>query len=663
MSIKTRYLQLSDTVILEYSMLTEKGEAESTGFVMTELMNGHYAIFSQASAEVEEDADSQKYVMKNRDKIESLNNINHLAVPQDSNDSYWFTFLDNDYEYVRDGNYDVVRSDDIKVRNIEESISIGYSTPPGGYGKYCRNPFNKNEAFLNVSVASVSDAPGWDKVKLYFVSGYDFSDIYGALLRISVPRCDGKMLDLCNFFYTKSNVYRYIKYLPKPIIFGNYIYDKYIEIAVPSIAGVAEKGVLSSPVTDLENPNLKYENIGDLLNINMTANIRLMFSYIDDENKELADIILNNDEIFRGNNYPLNKNVLCQFARTHTIKGSIPTQFIQSDNLGVYIAVNPDYPYIEFYGTWKDMPLDCATVQSFNNSIQLYDNSLIKRDTTYQVDKDYQVEYNMKKWVVLHEIDCQFVNTDNKVVKEETYSLSQTFVSSDREITKFYYRPIYFDELEQTDLNSLSIVLHYDMRLMNIEDSVQFVKSGSLTLDNGDSNINRFWGKGAKLPFADTLSYKVYNKIVEPKHSVTNKANPSGGLTKYVKVFYNVSEISLSVSQGDVANGNYTLIISRAPRNYKFIFKQRDINGNNKYVDLTDSYYKLYAKDANGNDIIIDPTYSSNMNLMLGELEFNISNIDITKLYNVPPTDRYISIVAYNNDNSVSSLYDMRYTF
>ena len=119
----------------------------------------------------------------------------------------------------------------------------------------------------------------------------------------------------------------------------------------------------------------------------------------------------------------------------------------------------------------------------------------------------------------------------------------------------------------------------------------------------------------------------------------------------------------MSVAQGDVASGNYTLIISRAPRNYKFIFKQQDINGNNKFVNLTDSYYKLYAKDANGNDIIIDPTYSSNMNLLLGELEFNINSTNINKLYSVPQADRYISIVAYNNDNSVSSLYDMRYTF
>lgn len=691
MSVKTRYLQLSSTVMMEYCMKDElrsekytNGEdcdapINSTAFILTELMNGHYAIFSPASCEVEEkDIDgSTGYRLKpkysvygnnehNKNMLETLNTINHLAVPQDANDSYWYTFLDNDYEYTNINNVDDLDPSDIKIRPAEEIIRTGYINPPGGYGKYCRNPFNSNLPFLYFNMNDIGVVPGWDTVKLYFVSGYDFSDTYGYLLRISIPRNDGKFLDLCNFFFTKSNAYKYIKFMTKPVIFGNFIYDKYIEVNIPSIAGIMAGGDLAERVDDYNN-DIAYTNIKDLLNINETANIRLMFSYIDEENKELTSVEYNIDEQVR--NRPANANVLCQFARTSTIKGSIPTQHIQSDNLGVYIAMNPDYPYIEFYGTWKNMPLNYETVQSFNNVISLYDNSLIKRENTYTVDEDYEVKYDMRKWVVLHEIECLFLIADEtnygerKIIKEETYSLSQLFATPENEITKFYYRPIFFDEHETYDINEVSIVLHYNMRLMNIEDSVQFVKSGSLTIDPSESNISRFWGKGAKLPFADTLSYKVYNKIVESKQTVTNAANITGPQARYVKVFYNVSNITLSVSQGDMASGNYTLIISKAPRNYKFIFKQEDINGNKKYVDLTDSYYKLYAKDNNGNDIIIDPTYSSNMNLMLGELEFNISTNNINKLYNVAPADRYISIVAYNNDNSVSSLYDMRYTF
>lgn len=686
MSVKTRYLQLSSTVMMEYCMKDKlrakkytNGEdndtvinTSSASFIMTELNNGHYAIFSPASAEVEaiqEDNATQyklkpKYVERgknNEKRVETLNTICHLAVPQDANDSYWYTFLDNDYDYTNESNVGVeISASDIKIRPAEEIMHNGYTNPPGGYGKYCRNPFNKNVPFQPVKIRDIAYAPGWDTVKLYFVSGYDFSDMYGSLIRISIPRNDGKFLDLCNFFYTKSNAYKYVKFMTKPIIFGSFIYDKYIEINVPSLAGIEAAGELESVINDPQN-DISYNNIKDLLNINPNSNIRLMFSYIDEENKELTYLEYTIDE--RINKNPNNKNVLCQFARTSTIKGSIPTQHIQSDNLGVYIAINPDYPYIEFYGTWKNMPLNYETVQSFNNVISLYDNSLIRRETTYTVDEDYEVKYDMRKWVVLHEIECLFLNTNREIVKEENYSLSQLFTSPENEITKFYYRPIFFDEHENYDLNELTIVLHYNMRLMNIEDSVQFLKKGSLTLTNENSDISRFWGKGAKLPFADTLSYKVYNKIVESKQVVANASNVLGPQTKYVKVFYNVSNITLSVNQGDMASGNYTLIISKAPRNYKFIFKQEDINGNKKYVDLTDSYYKLYAKDNNGNDIIIDPTYSANMNLMLGELEFNISSNNINKLYNVAPADRYISIVAYNNDNSVSSLYDMRYTF
>jgi hypothetical protein len=81
------------------------------------------------------------------------------------------------------------------------------------------------------------------------------------------------------------------------------------------------------------------------------------------------------------------------------------------------------------------------------------------------------------------------------------------------------------------------------------------------------------------------------------------------------------------------------------------------------YVDMTDAYYKLYARDINKKEIVIEPTYSNNMNLVLGELEFNISSSNLSRLKEVPVTERNISIVVYNADNSVSSMYDMKYTF
>lgn len=625
---------------------------KKASYLFTKLKNGHFSLFSPCSYEVYKNSED-KFTKRSISTGEclSINTLNHLAVPKDSKDSIWFTFLDPDYTYVTNETYDdlsdsLTYEDDIKLKE---------------YSNYCNNPFDSDSAYAYLTLENVNFTPGWDEIKLYFTTGYDFSDIYGALLRISVDRKDGTTLDLCNLFYNKSNVYKYIQYLGSPIIFGNFIYDKYLSIKVPSIDRIDSSTFLAEPIAD-ENTGRIYSTLKDVLEISYSSTIKIMFSYIDSEHKTLSDCTYTIEDAI--NNKFNAKNVICDFSRTSTIKGIVPRNKVASDNLGVYIASNPEKPYIEFYGTWKNSPLNSQIVQSFNETVELYDKSIIKRpEITYQVDKDYVPEYDMKKWVAIHEIHCAFVDTDERILKEESYSMSQVFIEDPNEITKFYYRPVFFDENIAGDLAHVVLSIDYMLRFINIEDSVQFTKKGSLSLS--DNELMKFWGKGTKLSFGESMPYKIYNKIVENKQHIvqSSEVSNSADVTKYVKVFYDTTDITLETSGGAVGNNNYTLIISKAPKNYKFIFKQLDINGNRKFVDLTDSYYKLYTKDRSGNQIIIDPTYSNNMNLLLGELEFNINISSIDKLYNVPEEDRYISIVAYNNDNSVSSMYDMRYTF
>ena len=228
---------------------------------------------------------------------------------------------------------------------------------------------------------------------------------------------------------------------------------------------------------------------------------------------------------------------------------------------------------------------------------------------------------------------------------------------------KFYYRPIVFDDYTTLNIaqGDVAMVINYTLRFMNIEDGVQIVKNGSLSLSGND--LFKFCGKTTSLGFSDRLPYKVYNKIVEQKQVISNNASQSSLKTKFIKTFYNATNIFLDYNGVATGNGNFTLALSQAPRNYKFVFKQEDINGNMNYLDMTDAYYKLFARDINKKEIVIEPTYSNNMNLALGELEFNISSSHLNKLKAVPAEDRRISIVVYNADNSVSSMYDMKYTF
>ena len=631
MSARTRYLQLSDTTMMEY-VVNETTYDKVDSYIHTVLADGHHAIFSTVENEV--DKIGTEYVKRDNADIVTLNNILHMAIPADEKSSNLFYFINNDYSLVDENIYTELNSDNIIAKE---------------YGKYCKlntteTSLSKDSSEEKFEIFNTNESLGFDTIKLYFVSGYDFSDIFAGLLRLSVPRNDGKFLDLCNFIYTKGIVHKYIKFMTKPIIFGNFIYDKYIEIAVPSI-----KNFYKVPYND--------KTLGDILlgdngNNAYEPNVRILFSYIDEDDKKISDINVYDRNIL----LETYKNVKCIFSKTNSISGIIPTQNLTSDNLGVYIAESPDYPYLEFYGTWKGEPLTNDIVNKFNISIKLYDRAYVRKEATYEVSKDYEVGSNLNQWVVIHEITSELIDTNLNIVKTETYSMSQIFLPTDTDTPRFYYRPILFDD-QSLSLEGLTLHIKYLMRFINVEDGIQFLKQGSLSL----TDLNKYNIRLAKLDF-NTTPYKVFNKIVENKQTLT-LTNASNKLkSKYVKVFYDSTQITLDVNGEAYGNNAYTLVISRSPKNYKFTFKQRDFNNNLKYFDLSDAYYKLYVKESNGNEIVVEPTYSNNMNIGLGELEFNLNTSVINKLKEVSPTDRKMSIVCYNTDGTLTSMYDMNFT-
>lgn len=640
MGNKTRYLQLSNTTMMEYDMNSGDAGSWDFAYIYTKLKNGRYAMFSPLSYEAGLSDTGDGAVKKlASDDLYTINTIAHLAVPKDSDENEWYTFIDPDYKYASAGILTNLDADDVRVKQ---------------YAKYCSSPDSaSSDTFKYIDI--VVNSNPWDSLKLYFTSGYDFSDTYAAMIRVSVRRNaddadEYQYLDLCNLLYLKSNIYKYVTYMAQPVVFGNFIYDKYLEIKLPSIAGISGS------------------ELNDTLKINPDATVKLMFSYISSDSKELSSMEYDITEQINasGNTAEENgaliyENVNCDFSLTSYIRGAIPVGRLSSDNLGVYLAENADRPYIEFYGTWKDSPLDFSTVNRFNRDILLYDKSLIrKNDYVYEVGEDYTPEYNYKKWVAMHEIKTEIINTDNKIIKSENYSMSQVFLG-DADQKRFYYRPAIADDTVIKNIIEMNAVMKitYTLRFMNIEDSVQFTKTGSLSVSG--ASLMRFVANTTSLGFSDRLPYKVYNKVFENKQIISGNAAAAPTI-KYVKTFYNSTDVVLDSNSTTYENTGYTLTVSPAPKSYKFVFKIKDINGNYKFMDLTDTYYKLYGKDSEKNDIVIEPTYSSNMNMVLGELEFNFTQSIISKLKSVND-DRVLSIVAYNTDNSISSMYDFNYTF
>lgn len=629
--MKSRYLQLSDVMMFEYKMLENDDICDVEDpqhFIVTTIADGHKVMLSPEAYEVEGVSDGVHTYYKKEMNPRSVNTLNHLAVPKDKSGSMWYTFLDPDYKYVNDNNLMEPILSDVKVSQ---------------YVKYLITDPVYNTPFRYFIGGGVR----WDTMKLYFVNGYDFSNIFGFLTKISVEcNKEGEFVDLCDFFFTKSTAYKLVKFLPSPIIFGNNIYDRYIEINLPCLWDL----IAENHGDIFPNPGVR--SMIEYLDIkNGYNNIKLNFAYVLSDDKEIDDIEGDVVEQISGQVY---KNVNCTFTKSSSLKGVIPTDTINSDNLGCYISETPDMPYFEFYATWRDKPLTYKIVDRFNKGIILYDKSLISRDNVYEVDDDYQVEYNVRKWVAMHEIKCSFCMGDT-VMKEETYSMSQVFVGNNDPF-RFYYRPMIFDEGIGLFIDNINIV--YTMRLINTEDKVQFVKVASLAVSD---NINKYYAKGTSLNIGDLTPFKVYNKIVENKHESTVTGMGSG-TTKYVKVFYDSTSVVLD-NDGNIQNGNYsyTLQMSQAPKAYKFVFKKMGTDGKYTYMDLTNGYYKLIFRDSSGKTVSINPTYSTNMNLYLGEIEFSINGGSIQKLMEVADTDRKMSIVSQGDDNHISSMFDFMY--
>lgn len=638
--VKTRYLQISDIIMFEYNMLGADDvcniEYPST-FSLTKLKDGHNLLLTPIVYECEKEIDPStgKQYYKRMKKPLSYNNLNHLAIPKGSDNSMFYYFVDNDYKYV----------DDAITKNL------GNSTPQTNrklveYSKYLINPQNsKNTAYKFIDYKAV-DNVRWDSMKLYFVNGYDFSNIYGLYVKIYIDKTTATgdntdYVDLCDFFVTKENYYKLIKYISSPIIFGNNIYDRYIELNLPCIY-------------DLMNNNRTTNSLVNDLDIKPGSTLKLSFAYVLSDDKEIEN--LDYDVAVLGTGNYSSEMVNMTFTKSSSIKGTIPTENINSDNLGCYVAECLDKPYIEFYGTWKDSPLTSETVWKFNKGIRLYDTSLIRRDSAYEVEDGYQVQYNMRKWVAMHEIKLSFC-MDDQVIKEETYNMSQLFISNNEE-TKFYYRPMIFDEVTGLFINNIQIV--YTMRFVNVDDKVQFVKVATLSVV-GD--CQKYYAKGTTLKSNNMSRYYVYNKIIENKQQIVNNTGSGLQSTKYVKVFYDTTNVMLEKDGEQYGTYGYTLTCSQTPKNYKFVFKKSQDNGAYDYMDLTGGYYKLTFKDVNGADVVIEPTYSSNMNLYLGELEFNFSSANINKMIALDDTNKKMSIVAYGEDGSVSSMYDFNFSF
>lgn len=456
----------------------------------------------------------------------------------------------------------------------------------------------------------------YDTIRIHVVSGYNFQDIYGILLQLYTKSSENGNVYLADFTWAKQ--LDGIKYLTNSLYIGSKFYDKYIEFMIPSIYHLGNDWY-----KELNN-GINATTLPELLKIDSLSSLYINFSVIDDYN-----------------------NSLNTFIPYNNIQASLNIQS-NADNFNLFIAESTEGDYIEYYATWNNNLIGNTIMNQIESGqIPLYtsnnpNNNWEEFSELYGIDA--------RKWVIMHELTItEKFHQDSGITSSP---ISYTFTQTDNFDAKQLFRPI----LLNSDI-AIGFNIQYNCRLVNRMDGTQIIRSGSFS----STKHNKYGKKINCINVSNINKFQVFNKSNDSSANII--VNNNVAKTKYVKMFYNLSTIELDENNTYYEQGTYVLNLLNSESLYKFKFVTRNVDNTEKhYLDLSGAYnYIFYTRDINGNSIEIMPTGSTNMNLMLGEIEFKLSADNITKMLAVPESNRFFSIMVKNPDKSQSTLFEGSY--
>jgi hypothetical protein len=329
---------------------------------------------------------------------------------------------------------------------------------------------------------------------------------------------------------------------------------------------------------------------------------------------------------------------------TYIISEAISVQLpVESpaNNFNCLIAESTDGDYIEFYATWNDVIIGEYMGDIESGRIKLYTSS--NPNDNYE---DFSNAYGSgaNKWILMHELFVyEFIPPGTTLLVQK-----YLFTQEDNFISPNYFRPI----LKDADVAS-SYNITYICRLMNRMDGTQIIRKASFS----STDPKKYGLKFTRLNIDNYIPYKVFNRI----EGESNPQALGGGAqkTKFVKIFYDSTQVMLNMNNEVLPQGTGPLFLKQSDGTYLFKFNKVDTNAGNQSVnaDLSGAYnYALVFVLDDQSKIEVSPTFSTNMNTTLGELEFKILESQVQKL--LTQTKKSYSIVVKNPDGSQYTFYE-----
>lgn len=464
--------------------------------------------------------------------------------------------------------------------------------------------------YIDSSVLITETDYAHDTVKIHIISGYNFDDVAGFLLQIRAEDSSLNLVDLSNFTYIKQPSTRegdVTKFSLNTLFLGNKFYDKYVEFKIPSIR------------------NLGNDNTSDLaqeLNIKALSDVYISYSTLPtiQQGDATTDNIFNLVEV-----------VDLQLPVTSN-----------ADRFNVFIAEATDGDYIEYYGTFDDQIIGQFMGEIESGRIPLY-TSNNPNDNYQEFSEIYGTE--AAKWVIIHELFVyEHFGSSSILTQRFSFTQDSNFNLSNK------FRPV----LQNADIDS-SFTIQYVCRLSNRMDGSQIIRRASFSSTNPKKYGLRF----TRINVDNIIPYRVYNRIEDTQPEIMQSGlTPK---TKYVKVYYDTTNVVYNQNNEIYTQGTGTLYLRSSDSVYKFKFERLNENSNNREnVDLSGGYnYGLLFVLDDDTKIEVPPTYSTNMNTTIGEIEFRLLKTQVDQL--LKQNKRNFSIIVKNPDGTSYNFYEGQY--
>jgi hypothetical protein len=470
-----------------------------------------------------------------------------------------------------------------------------------------------------------------DRARFYIASGFQFTEFTNMVLSVRQDMNDGNALILANILLNATTIGNILLYTTRPFIIGNTLYDRYIDIIIPSIKNIDEEFYTSPNQANTFEYQIT-NGVGLVKNNPITINL---FECAFGPDLRTADEIYTTVDITRSYNAQI-------------------SQANDFDLVGAKIREASDGDYLEFFATWN---------QGFPEE---FIGILEKRSG--------------QSWIIFHQLTI-FEQIGSSFVQ----SGEATFFQETNFDEPLIYRPILKNANE-----AVTMAVDYSVRLVNRVTNEQIIRTASLTV----VNPNKYGKSLLKLDLADKPnSYKISNIVVKkltdgfqvyndpamvkaaaaPAPTTTAAVEPTvitNTVTQYVPVFYQqntvaVSQISHLVRTGkktDLAFGQGKLSIAVTPFDNTFKFQVKTESTSDQgtaklnNMDLTQfSGFELVFGSASSKISIANVTDQAQVNSDLGEILFKVDATTTSKIQNLDDPKFYI--VTVGKDGSRSALY------